>query len=81
MNMCLPDPRIFESALEILSLGPQDVWYIGDKWDADVIGAKSVQMTPVWFKVKFPDHDESIDHIKLRKWTDFEAIWGQAGMV
>lgn len=70
-----PDPRIFESALESLELKPQEVWFIGDKWDADVIGAHAVQMTPVWFKEYFPDHDAGIAHIKLRKWSDFEVVW------
>jgi HAD superfamily hydrolase (TIGR01549 family) len=72
-----PDPRIFQSALETLDLEPQEVWYIGDRWDADIIGANSVRMTPVWFKETFPVHDNSINHIKLRQWSDFEVVWGQ----
>ena len=72
-----PDSRKFEIALETLRLEPHDVWYIGDNWDADIIGAKSAQMTPVWFKEQFPDHDANISHIKLRKWSEFGVVWDQ----
>ena len=72
-----PDPKIFKLALAKLGLTPGEVWYIGDKWDADVIGANSVEMLPIWFKRDFPDHDASIKHLKLSQWSDFEKVWGR----
>jgi HAD superfamily hydrolase (TIGR01509 family) len=42
-----PDPRIFEFALQTLKLEPEEVWYVGDKWEADVVGSHAAQMTPV----------------------------------
>lgn len=70
-----PDIRIFQSALTSLDMSSKDVWFIGDKWDADIIGASSMQMTPVWFKDHFPEHDGSLDHLKLREWGEFEELW------
>ena len=72
-----PDIKIFELALSALEIKPHDVWYIGDSWDADIVGATSANMTAVWFKDRFHDHDANIKHIKLRKWSDFEDVWRQ----
>lgn len=35
-----PNKRIFDLALEKAALTPEDVWYIGDNYECDVIGAK-----------------------------------------
>ena len=42
-----PDPRIFEMALSQAGLEPADVYYVGDIYPIDVIGARGVGMTPV----------------------------------
>jgi putative hydrolase of the HAD superfamily len=42
-----PDGRIFELALQRLGLGPQEVVHIGDKYEADVIGMRTVGITPI----------------------------------
>ena len=72
-----PSTEIFELALSTLQMEPQSTWYIGDNWDADIIGSTSANMTAVWFKEQFHNHDISIDHVKLKKWSEFEGVWGQ----
>jgi putative hydrolase of the HAD superfamily len=42
-----PDGRIFELALQRLGLEPQEVVHIGDNYEADVIGARAVGITPI----------------------------------
>jgi putative hydrolase of the HAD superfamily len=44
-----PDPRIFRKALELAGLPASDVAYVGDYYEVDVVGARSVGMTPVLF--------------------------------
>ncbi len=44
-----PDRRIFELALEKADLPPEDVWYIGDRYDGDVTGAKGAGLFPVMY--------------------------------
>ena len=39
-----PDPRIFAFALERLDLGREDVLYVGDLYEVDVIGARRAGM-------------------------------------
>ena len=43
-----PDPRIFELALDRLSVGGEVVWHVGDSLAADVAGAKAAGLTAVW---------------------------------
>lgn len=42
-----PDGRIFKLALQRLGLRPQEVVHIGDKYEADVVGARAVGITPI----------------------------------
>lgn len=44
-----PNPRIFQLALEKAQLPPEDVWYIGDSYQCDVVGAKNAGLFPVWY--------------------------------
>ena len=44
-----PDKHIFELALEKAQLNASEVWYIGDQYQCDVIGAKEAGLFPVWY--------------------------------
>lgn len=44
-----PSRRIFELALEKAELPPGDVWYIGDNYQCDVVGARNAGLFPVWY--------------------------------
>jgi len=43
-----PRPRIFELALEVVRLPPEDVVHVGDSLPADVAGASRLGMRTVW---------------------------------
>lgn len=45
-----PSPAIFRLALSKTGAQADDVWYVGDNAYADVLGASSVGMTPVWYR-------------------------------
>lgn len=42
-----PDPRIFDHALEVLGLPPDDAWYVGDTPAFDVVGAQRAGLRPI----------------------------------
>lgn len=42
-----PDPRIFDHALDVLGVPPNDVWYIGDTPAFDVVGARRAGLRPI----------------------------------
>lgn len=44
-----PNKRIFQLALEKAGLSAEDVWYIGDNYECDVIGARNAGIFPVWY--------------------------------
>ena len=70
-----PDIRIFDLALNTLDLAPEDSWYIGDTWEADIVGANAANMQAVWFQQQFPQHDNTLKHLKLQKWSNFRRLW------
>lgn len=45
-----PDPAIFEKALEILGVPPDQAWYIGDHPKSDIFGASQARLTGVWVR-------------------------------
>ena len=42
-----PDPRIFEEALKRANVGASQAIHVGDSYEADVVGARAVGITPV----------------------------------
>jgi HAD superfamily hydrolase (TIGR01549 family) len=54
-----PDGRIFSLALQRLGLEPQEAAHIGDNYEADVVGAQAVGITPILLdrkgKVRYQD--------------------------
>jgi len=47
VGMLKPQPQIFELALERAGVGPAEAMHIGDHYYADIMGARSVGITPV----------------------------------
>jgi HAD superfamily hydrolase (TIGR01662 family) len=45
-----PDRRIFEVALKSLGVEAEDAVMVGNRIDADIVGANRLGMTSVWFK-------------------------------
>ena len=45
-----PNPLLFEVAATRLGVPPADVWFLGDRLDTDVAGAKAAGMRAVWLR-------------------------------
>ena len=43
-----PDPYLFETAMEATGLSPQQLWMVGDSYEADVCGAAACGWHTVW---------------------------------
>ena len=48
LGVAKPDPRIFRAAAADLGLRPNQIAYVGDRWDVDVVGSAAAGMRPVW---------------------------------
>ncbi len=53
-----PNPLRFEAAAGLLRVSPADVWFIGDRLDTDVSGARAAGMTPCLYAPS-----RSTDHV------------------
>jgi putative hydrolase of the HAD superfamily len=47
-----PDPRIFQTLATRLGFAPEEMIHVGDSYEADVLGAIGVGMTPVWLSME-----------------------------
>jgi HAD superfamily hydrolase (TIGR01509 family) len=66
-----PNVLLFETAAARLGIRPKDIWFVGDRLDTDVVGAKAAGMTAVWFN---PDNRQDPTHgadLTLADWEDF----------
>ena len=43
-----PDPAIFQTALNQLGIGADNVWFVGDTLSQDIVGADAAGMRPIW---------------------------------
>lgn len=70
-----PNKRIFELALEKADLKPSEVWYIGDNYECDVVGARNAGLFPVWYTgaINVPDGDKR-DAIAIGHWDELKDM-------
>ena len=68
-----PNRHIFELALEKAELTSDEVWYVGDQYECDIVGAKNSGIFPVWYIGAIDMKYESKDGIlTISKWDELE---------
>lgn len=69
-----PNKRIFELALEKAELEPSDVWYIGDQYECDIVGAGDAGIFPIWYigAIDMP-YEEKEGVMTIRSWKELQA--------
>jgi HAD superfamily hydrolase (TIGR01549 family) len=55
-----PRPEIFRAALDSLGVAPDETLHVGDNLDADVAGAASLGLRPVWITRRVADPDAAL---------------------
>jgi putative hydrolase of the HAD superfamily len=66
-----PNVLLFETAAARLGIQPRDIWFMGDRLDTDIVGAKAAGMTAVWFNPnKRQDPSRGAD-LTVPDWDDF----------
>ena len=87
-NSFKPDPVIFNAAINRMNLDPAKTVYVGDRYDADIIGSSGVGMIPLWLtggtekiedNIVYMDHglrqaEYSVKPVKIRSLTDVLQI-------
>jgi len=64
-----PNPLLFETAASLLHLPPQDIWFVGDRHDTDVTGARASGMVSVWFRPPKDRGDQTADLV-VSSWSE-----------
>lgn len=70
-----PNKRIFELALEKASLKPSEVWFAGDQYKCDVVGALGAELYPLWYTEYLQINAANTVHAtELKSWQELENI-------
>jgi putative hydrolase of the HAD superfamily len=74
-----PNPLLFEVAGRRLGVAPGDIWFVGDRLDTDVAGARAAGMRTVWLRPPGAIDPRAADEpdLVVRDWAEllrcFEA--------
>ncbi|MDD6396405.1 MAG: HAD family hydrolase [Firmicutes bacterium] len=71
-----PSPHIFEVALAKAGIKPEDAWFCGDQFKADIDGAIAAGLTPVWYKeyLRYDSECELTDGFEINSWSELREI-------
>ena len=69
-----PNKRIFRLALEKAELPPEDVWYIGDNYQCDVVGARDVGLFPVWYIDAISNSERGENVLTVSHWDELRKL-------
>ena len=74
-----PNVLLFETAAAKLGLACSDIWFVGDRLDTDVAGAKAAGMKAVWFQPRDAGPQSSDPSIlKVESWKHLLHHYGQS---
>jgi putative hydrolase of the HAD superfamily len=60
-----PDPRLFQQALKEMGLSKtDDILYVGDNWELDIVGAANAGIQSAWIQRKKDQENASQDQIE-----------------
>lgn len=72
-NAKKPDPLVFQYAMEISGTNARESLMIGDNYEADILGAKSVRLDTVFYNPEGAVVDDKPTY-DIRHWTELMAI-------
>jgi HAD superfamily hydrolase (TIGR01662 family) len=64
-----PNTLLFETAAAKLGVASEDIWFVGDRLDTDVAGAKAAGMKAIWFHSPNTASADRAD-LTVANWTD-----------
>lgn len=69
-----PNRRIFELALNRAELLPEDVWFVGDNYKCDVLGASSIGMTAILYSGSTINDHSQLGCLKVKHWDELKDL-------
>lgn len=69
-----PNVLLYETAAARLNVRAADIWFVGDRLDTDVAGAKAAGMTAVWFNPNGRHDPSSEADLTVSGWGDLVGM-------
>lgn len=66
-----PNPLLLDVAAARLGVPARNIWFVGDRLDTDVAGARAADMTAVWFNRAEEGDPSSAAHLSVSSWDAF----------
>jgi putative hydrolase of the HAD superfamily len=67
-----PHKLLFEAGISKSGLAPSEIWYVGDKYNVDVLGSAAVGIKPVWFRGESDSAKDSQESVLVIR--DYSAL-------
>ena len=75
-----PNVLLYQMAAAKLGIQPRDIWFVGDRLDTDVAGAKAAGMTAVWFNANKAQAPSPEPDLTVADWDDLKRhVLGSIG--
>jgi FMN phosphatase YigB (HAD superfamily) len=65
-----PNPLLFDVAVAKLGVPASDIWFVGDRLDTDIAGAKASGMTAVWFNPANTQRERRDADLAMVSWSE-----------
>ena len=65
-----PNGLLYDTAAARLHVRPDDIWFVGDRLDTDVAGARAAGMTAVWFNANGRTDPSSDVDLMVSGWAE-----------
>ncbi len=75
LNAHKPDPSVFQAAIDITGLSPNEICHVGDHPINDVQGSYDCGLNPIWFNEsgkEWPIKEFSV--AEFSEWNEFESV-------
>jgi len=69
-----PHHLLFDMAIEKMNLPREEIWYIGDNPETDIIGAANSNLFSVWFNRQKIKRTLNVNHIEIQNWNELKSI-------
>ena len=73
-----PHSALFRTALTKIGLSADEVWFVGDNFEKDVVGSSNVGMTAIWYKRHVGESKIEQQAIEVNSWQEFMALLSNA---
>ena len=72
-----PNALLFETAAARLGIAPRDTWFVGDRLDTDVAGARAAGMVAVWLRPPNAPPSDAPD-VTVDDWAQLQRVFEDA---